>query len=238
MTSPGSSRPDVACLLGYRDAYNLTRRLEPSEKGTHQMRTPGGLQPVTLISEPGLYRAVMRSDSAAALDFQMWVLHDVLPSIRRTGSYGAPADDLALPGNYVEALEALLVRERANQALTVENARLVPRAGAWDAIASAVGDYSVGDAAKILSRAGVPTGLQRLFAQLEDIRWVYRGMDGKWRAYAERVEKGFLAEKAQFHHHPATGELVLDAPQVRVTVKGVNKLRQRLHVGALTAVTA
>ncbi|WP_052323532.1 phage antirepressor KilAC domain-containing protein [Leifsonia xyli] len=67
---------------------------------------------------------------------------------------------------------------------------------------------------------------------------MYRGGDGKWRAYAERVEKGYLAEKAQFHHHPATGELVLDAPQVRVTVKGVNKLRQRLHVGALTAVTA
>ncbi|AAT88403.1 hypothetical protein ATY41_10790 [Leifsonia xyli subsp. xyli] len=120
----------------------------------------------------------------------------------------------------------------------MENVRLAPRAGAWDAIVSAAGDYSVGDAAKILSRAGVPTGPQRLFAQLEGIRWVYRGGDGKWRAYAERVEKGYLAEKAQFHHHPATGDLVLDAPQVRGTVKGVDRLRQRLHVGALTAVTA
>lgn len=229
---------DVAKALAIANARDLVNRLDDDEKGVGQIDTLGGRQNLTTVNEAGLFSVILRSDKAEAKRFKRWVTHEVLPQIRRTGSYGAPADDLALPGNYVEALEALLVRERANQALMVENARLVPRATAWDAIASAVGDYSVGDAAKILSRAGVPTGPQRLFAQLEDIRWVYRGGDGKWRAYAERVEKGFLAEKAQFHHHPATGELVLDAPQVRVTVKGVNKLRQRLHVGALTAVTA
>lgn len=108
---------------------------------------------------------------------------------------------------------------------------LEPRAQAWDALASAEGDYSVGDAAKILARAGVLTGPQRLFDQMERLGWVFRGGDGSWRAYAHRVDKGYLGEKPQFHYHPGTGERVVDAPQVRVTVKGVEQLRRRLGGG-------
>ncbi|WP_318278904.1 phage antirepressor KilAC domain-containing protein [Microbacterium maritypicum] len=107
-------------------------------------------------------------------------------------------------------------------------AELTPRAEAWDELASAEGDYSVADAAKILARAGVKTGPQRLFEQLAGIRWVHRAHDGKWRAYATAVDNGYLTEKPQSHHHPRTGDLVLDAPQVRVTVRGIERLRQRL----------
>lgn len=114
---------------------------------------------------------------------------------------------------------------------------LEPRAQAWDAIASAEGDYSVGDAAKILARAGIETGPQRLFGQMEAINWVFRGSDRSWRAYAHRVDKGYLSEKPTFHYHPSTGERVIDAPQVRVTVKGVEQLRRRLG-GGLRAVGA
>jgi DNA-damage-inducible protein D len=113
---------------------------------------------------------------------------------------------------------------------------LEPKADAWDAIVSAQGDYSVGDAAKILARAGIPTGPTRLFAQLADLKWTFRGGDKAWRAYADRVEKGYLAEKPAFHYHPASGERVVDPPQVRVTVKGLERLRLRMHVGALQAV--
>jgi phage antirepressor YoqD-like protein len=115
---------------------------------------------------------------------------------------------------------------------------LEPKADAWDAIASAHGDYSVGDAAKILARGGIQTSPVRLFAQLAEIKWTFRGGDHKWRAYSERVTKGYLAEKPSFHYHPATGERVIDPPQVRVTVKGLERLRLRLHSGALSAVTA
>ena len=121
--------------------------------------------------------------------------------------------------------------------LEAQVTELEPRAEAWNAIASAEGDYSVGDAAKILARAGVPTGPQRLFNQLHSLGWTYRGSDGAWRAYSHRVDKGYLAERPQFHYHPATGERVIDSPQVRVTVKGVDRLRQRLHVGALAVVS-
>ena len=115
---------------------------------------------------------------------------------------------------------------------------LEPKADAWDAIVSAHGDYSVADAAKILARAGIQTSPHRLFAQLADIKWTFRGGDNAWRAYADRVTKGYLTEKPSFHYHPGTGERVVDPPQVRVTVKGLERLRLRLHSGALSAVTA
>ena len=114
---------------------------------------------------------------------------------------------------------------------------LEPKATAWDAIASAVGDYSVADSAKMLARAGIPTGPQRLFDQLGEIKWTYRGEGGKWHAYANRVEKGYLAHRPMFHYHPKTGERVVDPPQLRITVKGIERLRMRLHVGGLVAVS-
>lgn len=43
---------------------------------------------LTLISESGLYKLIMRSDLATAKPFQDWVTKEVLPSIRKTGSYG------------------------------------------------------------------------------------------------------------------------------------------------------
>lgn len=107
-------------------------------------------------------------------------------------------------------------------------AELEPKAGAWDELASAEGDYAVADAAKILARAGIETGAQRLFGQLSDMGWIFRGPQGKWRAYQDKVDAGYLTELPQSHHHPRTGELVLDPPQVRVTLRGLERLRVRL----------
>lgn len=230
---------DVAEALGYSATAAMTRSLDEDERGVRTLHTPSGEQAMTIINESGLYSAILRSTRDEAKVFKRWITMEVLPEIRRTGAYKA-AEDVALPQTYLEALEALVTRERANMALAEENAHLAPRATAWDAIASAEGDYAVGDAAKILARAGVPNmGPQRLFRRLEEIRWIYRTSDG-WRAYAERVEKGFLGHKPQFHYHPGTGERVIDAPQLRVTVKGIEQLRQRLggtHA-VLEAVTA
>lgn len=97
---------DVAAFLGHRDAADLKRSLDDDEKGTHSVRTLGGEQEVSIISEPGLYRTISqrRTTSAIPADtrefisrFQRWVFHEVLPSIRRTGSYSVPAVSDAYP---------------------------------------------------------------------------------------------------------------------------------------------
>ncbi len=51
--------------------------------------TNGGTQLLTFIDEPNLYRIIFRSNKPEAINFQDWVFHDVLPTIRKTGSYSA-----------------------------------------------------------------------------------------------------------------------------------------------------
>lgn len=238
---------DVATMLGYRMAADLTRTLDDDEKGTRPVRTPGGEQLLAIINEGGLFKAIVQRQTGRMLDemqrsvikdFQRWVTHEVLPDIRKTGSYAVAPTTRAVPQSFAEALRDFAAEIDAHEATKAELAEVAPRAEAWDAIASAAGDYAVGDAAKMLSRAGIPTGPQRLFDQLGALKWTYRGEGGKWRAYAERVELGYLTERPQFHYHPKTGERVIDQPQLRVTIKGLERLRQRLHVGALKAVSA
>ncbi len=221
---------DVAAVLGYDRASNMTRMLDDDEKGTHLVSTPGGAQEMLTVSEPGLFGAVLRSRIPQAREFKRWVTHEVLPSIRRTGAYAVPETrEQLLARAVLEASEAIKEKDQ-------HIAELTPRAEAWDELASADGDYEVADAAKILARAGVETGRQRLFAQLHDLGWIYRGSHGKWTAKQTAVDSGYLHEKPQSHHHPRTGEIVLDPPQVRITLRGIERLRVRL--GVLSALDA
>lgn len=64
--------------------------LEDDEKGTAIVSTPGGEQEMLTVTEPGLYRLLSKSRKPIAKRFQRWVFHQVLPSIRQTGSYSLP----------------------------------------------------------------------------------------------------------------------------------------------------
>lgn len=130
----------------------------------------------------------------------------------------------------------LVIREadRADSAEAEADA-LKPDAMAWRTLASAEGDYSVNDAAKLLSRdPAIEIGQIRLFAFLETQGWIYRDRgDGAWRAYQSQVNAGRMTERAQSHYHPRTGELLIDPPQVRITVEGL-KLLYRLFAETLS----
>ncbi|MCY0962456.1 phage antirepressor N-terminal domain-containing protein [Streptomyces sp. H27-H5] len=136
----------------------------------------------------------------------------------------------ALPQDYEEALVALIGQVREAKVLSARVAELEPAAQSWNTLAEAVGDFAVADAAKILSRdPAMKLGRNRLFTLLDDLRWTYRQqVDGRPRAMQAAIETGRLSELPSSHYHPRTGELVLDAPQVRVTVKGLHELHKRL----------
>lgn len=81
---------DILNALGYSENYMTTRAINPIPeewKGIHRMNTPGGKQDVSIISEQGLYFLLGRSDKQKAIPFQKWLAGEVLPSIRKTGSY-------------------------------------------------------------------------------------------------------------------------------------------------------
>jgi len=78
---------EIAEILGYRDAANLSRRLDDDERGTRKMSTLSGEQEMTIINESGLYSAILGSSKPEAKVFKKWVTGEVLPSIRKNGSY-------------------------------------------------------------------------------------------------------------------------------------------------------
>lgn len=81
---------DVANALDYRMASDMTRFLDDDERGTQIVRTPSGDQEMTVINESGLYSAILKSRKPEAKKFKKWVTSEVLPSIRKTGSYTVP----------------------------------------------------------------------------------------------------------------------------------------------------
>lgn len=81
---------DVARILGHRDAANALRGVDEDERGTTIVSTPGGEQTLSTVSEAGLVTVLMRARVEAAKPFRRWITHEVLPSIRKTGSYSLP----------------------------------------------------------------------------------------------------------------------------------------------------
>ena len=82
---------DVATALGYsnyRDA--MAKHVDPEDKGVAKCDTPSGEQDMTIINESGLYSLIMSSKLEGAKEFKHWVTAEVLPSIRKTGSYTVP----------------------------------------------------------------------------------------------------------------------------------------------------
>ena len=83
---------DVCRVLGIANARHAATRLRDCEKDDVALSDAiGRAQDTTVISEQGLYRLVLRSDKPQAAEFQDWVVGEVLPSIRKTGSYHSVA---------------------------------------------------------------------------------------------------------------------------------------------------
>ncbi len=190
---------DVALILGYRNAPDATRLLDEDEKGTHILRTPGGAQDATVINESGLFNLVLRSRRAEAKAFRKWVTGEVLPALRRTGTYTAAptldlSDPLVLAQQFVEA-------ETARRALAAENAVLGPKADVFDALMDSDGLYSIASAAKVLG-----TGEVRLFTLLRDRRILMdrhrNGPEAHNVPYQQYLERGYFQVKTRPFEKP------------------------------------
>lgn len=79
---------DVAEALGYSNASKaIGDHVESEDKGVTKCYTLGGNQDLTIINESGLYSLILGSKLPTAKRFKHWVTSEVLPSIRKTGSY-------------------------------------------------------------------------------------------------------------------------------------------------------
>ena len=99
---------DVCDVLEIQNSNDtVAKELDADEKGIEKIYTPGGTQNMTIINEPGLYALVLRSNKPEAKSFSRWVRHEVLPSIRKTGTYSVKADKGIVPSGVMESAKLI-----------------------------------------------------------------------------------------------------------------------------------
>ena len=77
---------DVCNILELQSSA-VIRRLEEGVTSNHPLPTNGGIQQLTFVNEEGLYDVILGSRKESTKPFRKWVTSEVLPSIRKTGSY-------------------------------------------------------------------------------------------------------------------------------------------------------
>ncbi|MCT4635384.1 MAG: BRO family protein [Rickettsiales bacterium] len=137
---------EMAKILGYRMASDATRILEPDEKGTHNLRTLGGIQKLSTVNESGLYSLIFASRKSEAKTFKKWVTSEVLPTIRKTGGYGKQVN-LSDP-----KLLHQLVLDYTDRVIKLESklANDQPKVDFYDDFINADGLYNLQNAARAL----------------------------------------------------------------------------------------
>ncbi len=116
---------DVCAVLGYSKYRDAIAKLDNDERGVVSTDTLGGQQKVTAVNESGLYSLVFESRKPAAKKFKKWVTSEVLPALRKTGTYSmgpvptAPAPKVETP----DPKQVLLVNEMNARANLLSEAR-------------------------------------------------------------------------------------------------------------------
>lgn len=156
---------DVADALGYVDTNKaVSMHVDDEDKKLNDKTSPSfGQRGATLINESGLYSLVLSSKLESAKRFKRWITADVLPALRRTGSYS-----LNIPQTLPEALRAYAdeVEQHNKTRALVEAQR--PKVLFADAVSTSDTDILVGDLAKLLNQNGYAVGQNRLFEQLRN----------------------------------------------------------------------
>lgn len=153
---------DVALALGYSYPQKAVRdHVLEEDRGVNEMDTPSGRQKLVTINESGLYALIFGSKLDSAQRFKHWVTSEVLPAIRKTGSYQAPQGKELLA---LAVLEAQKTIEEQSKAIE----RMKPKVIFANAVETSHTSILIGDLAKLLRQNGVDTGQKRLFEQLRN----------------------------------------------------------------------
>lgn len=116
---------DVCDILGVSNSRMVAERLDDDEKGVSQIDTLGGKQKVLVINESGLYHVVLRSDKPQAKPFRKWVTNDVLPTLRKTGSYSMNQQENKPDTQDNAILQVLMKNTEVLQAIVQQNQQIM-----------------------------------------------------------------------------------------------------------------
>lgn len=224
---------DCMSILSLGNPTETVKMFDDDEFSTTEViDSIGRRQQTYIISESGFYRLVMKSRKPEAKEFQRWVTHEVLPTIRKTGGY-IPATETESDEDILA--KAVLIAQKTidlkNQQLRAKDAQikeLGPKAQALDDFTDVEDRLLVRDAAKVLSNSGTPISEKQLREWMTANGWIYKA-NGSWHATAKHCTAGHLVMVMSTKHGTKTdGTKFAFPPTVRITRKGLALLHQRL----------
>lgn len=196
---------DVCEILDLDNVGQAISKLKEEQKADVILNDGRQNRKYSSVNESGLYKLIFKSRKEEAEKFQDWVFEEVLPSIRKTGSYS-----LQVPKTFSEAL-----RLAADLQEKIELDR--PKVEAHDKFISGENYQKVGQVAKVLG-----IGRNKLFKFLREQK-VFMADNTPYQQY---IDRGYFVVKEK----PITmGEQVINKPQTYVTAKGVDYLSKLVN---------
>lgn len=156
---------EIARTLGYTNPQKAVRdHVDEEDKLTERIVLSGQGRQVTLINESGLYSLILSSKLPNAKQFKRWVTSEVLPSIRKYGSF-----NMAIPRTLPDALNAYAREIEAHQKTQALLEAQRPKVLFADSVAASHTSILIGELAKLLHQNGVKDmGQKRLFAWMRE----------------------------------------------------------------------
>ena len=215
--------PDVCKALGYANTADALRK-HCREDGIAKRDTIDNLgrkQHTTFINEQNLYRLIMRSQLPSAERFQDWVCGEVLPTIRKTGTYGkTPA--FQIPQTMQEALRLAADQMDKNAALQKQIEADAPKVSAYDDLVDDTGLFTATAVAKILHMKRCD-----LFTWLKRNQVAYQqGKD--WLPYSTWEKKQWAVVKIRELDNKKTGEPITSR-RLRFTTAGIFQMHKMMQ---------
>ena len=215
---------DIAEILGYeRSTKAVADHVDPEDRdAVPSQDSIGRMQNTPIINESGLYSLILSSKLSAAKKFKRWVTSEVLPSIRKHGTYMTPEkiEEVLLNPDTIISLAQELKDERAlRNRLQDKIEKDRPKTIFADAVAASKTSILVGDLAKLIKQNGVDTGQKRLFQWLRENGYLIKRKGADWNMPTQRaMDKGLFEVKETVITH-ADGHTSV-SKTVKVTGKG------------------
>ncbi|MFW8619057.1 phage antirepressor KilAC domain-containing protein [Enterococcus innesii] len=171
---------DVARVLGYSNTKDaLSRHVDSEDKTGSRITTSGQSREMTIINESGLYSMILKSKLPNARKFKRWVTSEVLPTIRKTGSY------TNVPQSFAQALRLAADLEEKNQLLEQQIAEYEPKISYLDMILSSTDTVATSQIAADYGMSAI--ALNKLLNELG----VQHKVSGQWILYRKHMNQGY-----------------------------------------------